>query len=185
MIEPSLLKAEEKMKTTIEALKRELAAIRTGRASPALVEHIRVDYNGVPTPLNHIASVSVSGSNLLIIQPWEPSAITGIEKAILRSNLSLTPSSDGHVVRLSIPPLSEERRQELIKMVKKLVEEQRIIIRNFRRDALDDMKKMEKCKEISQDELKRGETKLQKLTDSYIALADQIAVTKETELKQV
>lgn len=185
MIEPCLLKAEEKMKTTIEALKRELAAIRTGRASPALVEHIRVDYNGVPTPLSHMAAISVSGSNLLIIQPWEPSAITGIEKAILRSNLSLTPSSDGHVVRLVIPPLSEERRQELTKMVKKLVEEQRVIIRNFRRDALEDMKKMEKNKEISQDELKRGEAKLQKLTDNLIATADQIAAVKEAELKQV
>ena len=180
MIEPILFKAEEKMKTTIEALKRELAAIRTGRASPALVEHIRVDYNGVPTPLNHMAAVSVSGSNLLIIQPWEASAITGIEKAILRSNLSLTPSSDGHVVRLAIPPLSEERRQELTKMVKKLVEEQRIIIRNFRRDALEDLKKLEKDKEISQDESKRAQDQLQKLTDAYTAKADELGKDKES-----
>jgi ribosome recycling factor len=185
MIEQTLSKAEEKMKSSIEALKRELSGIRTGRASPALVEYLKVDYNGLPTPLNHIASITVSGTNMLVIQPWDPGAITTIEKAILKSNLSLTPSSDGHVVKLVIPPLSEERRQELIKMVKKLVEEQKVIIRNIRRDSLDDLKKMEKNKEISEDDLKRGEAKLQKLTDAFIAMADQTGANKETELKQV
>jgi ribosome recycling factor len=185
MIESTLIKAEEKMKATIEALKRELAGIRTSRASPALVEHVKVDYNGLPTPLNHIAGISVSGTNLLVIQPWDPSAIIAIEKAILKSNLSLTPSSDGHVVRLSIPPLSEERRQELIKLVKKMVEEQKIIVRNIRRESLEDMKKMEKNKEFSQDDLKRGEVKLQKLTDTFVSMADQTGMAKETELKQV
>jgi ribosome recycling factor len=185
MIEPILVKAEEKMKVSLEALKRELSGVRTGRASPALVEHVKVDYNGVSTPLSHMASISVSGTNLLIIQPWDPGSLIAIEKGILKANLSLTPTSDGHVVRLIIPPLSEERRQELIKLVKKLLEEQKIIIRNLRRDALDDMKKQEKNKEISQDDLKRGEAKLQKITDAFIILADDTAQMKETELKQV
>jgi ribosome recycling factor len=185
MIESILVKAEEKMKVSLEALKRELSGVRTGRASPALVEHVKVDYNGVPTPLSHMAGISVSGTNLLIIQPWDPGSLIAIEKGILKANLSLTPTSDGHVVRLIIPPLSEERRQELIKLVKKLLEEQKIIMRNLRRDALDDMKKQEKNKEISQDDLKRGETKLQKITDAFIILADDTAQMKETELKQV
>ncbi len=185
MIEPSLAKAEEKMKGSVEALKREFAGVRTGRASPALVEHVKIDYNGVPTPLNHIASVSVSGTNLLIIQPWDPTALTAIDKGILKANLSLTPTSDGRVIRLAIPPLSEERRQELAKMVKKMAEEQKVIIRNIRRDAHEDIKKMEKEKEISQDDLKRGEAKLQKLTDAYVLQVDQVAQSKETELKQV
>jgi ribosome recycling factor len=185
MIESILVKAEEKMKVSLEALKRELSGVRTGRASPALIEHIKVDYNGVPTPLSHMASISVSGTNLLIIQPWDPGSLITIEKGILKANLSLTPTSDGHVIRLVIPPLSEERRQELIKLVKKLLEEQKIIMRNLRRDALDDMKKQEKNKEISQDDLKRGEAKLQKITDAFIILADDTAQMKETELKQV
>ena len=185
MIEPTLLKAEEKMKTSVDVLKHELAALRTGRASPALVEHVRVDYNGVPTPLNHIGSVSVSGTNLLIIQPWDPNIITAIEKAILKSNLGLTPTSDGHVIRLAIPPLSEERRQELTKLVKKMVEEQKIVVRNIRRDALEDLKKQEKNKEMSQDDLKRGETRLQKLTDTFVGMIDDVGATKEAELKQV
>lgn len=185
MIEPVLLKAEEKMKASIEALKRELASVRTGRASPALIEHVKIDYNGVPTPLNHIAGISVSGTSLLIIQPWDLTSITAIEKGILKANLSLTPTSDGHVVRLAIPPLSEERRQELARLVKKRLEEEKIVIRNIRRDSHEELKKQEKDKEISQDELKRGEVKLQKLTDAYILLADQTGAAKETELKQV
>lgn len=185
MIDPALAKAEEKMMGSIEALKRELAGVRTGRASPALVEHVKIDYNGVSTPLNHIAGVSVSGTNLLVIQPWDPSSLHIIEKGILKSNLSLTPSSDGRVIRLTIPPLSEERRQELVRLVKKMAEDQKIIVRNIRRDANEDIKKLEKDKEISQDDLKRGEAKLQKLTDSYVAQLDQLAVAKEVELKQV
>jgi ribosome recycling factor len=185
MIDPVLLKAEEKMKTSVDVLKRELAAVRTGRASPALIEHVRVDYNGVPTPLNHIGSVSVSGTNLLIIQPWDPNILTAIEKAILKANIGLTPSSDGHLIRLAVPSLDEERRGELIKMVKKMLEEQKIVVRNIRRDALDELKKQEKNKEVSQDDLKRGEVKLQKLTDTFIGMIDAAGIAKETELKQV
>jgi ribosome recycling factor len=185
MTEQVLLKAEDKMKASVEVLKREMAGIRTGRATPALVEHVRVDYNGVSTPLNHIGNISASGTNLLIIQPWDQQILSGIEKAILKANLGLTPNSDGSVIRLTIPPLSEERRAELIKMTKKITEDQKIIIRNIRRDAIDELKKKEKNKEISQDDLKRGENKLQKLTDLFIGTMDNLENTKATELKQV
>ncbi|MCL2615823.1 MAG: ribosome recycling factor [Dehalococcoidia bacterium] len=185
MIETTLLKAEEKMKMTVDILKRDLSGVRTGRASTALIDHVRVDYNGVPTPMNHIANVSVSGTSLLIIQPWDPNILSGIEKAILKANIGLTPSSDGTVIRLSIPPLSEERRAELTKMVKKMTEDQKIAIRNIRRDAIEDIKKLEKNKEISQDDLKRGEGKLQKLTDSFVGIIDGLESTKAAELKQV
>ena len=185
MIEPIILKAEEKMKTSVDILKRDLSGVRTGRASTALIDHVRVDYNGVPTPMNHIANVSVSGTSLLIIQPWDPTILGGIEKAILKANIGLTPNSDGSVIRLTIPPLSEERRTELTKMVKKMAEDQKIAIRNIRRDAIEDIKKLEKNKEISQDDLKRGEGKLQKLTDSFVGMIDGLESTKATELKQV
>ncbi|MCL2679415.1 MAG: ribosome recycling factor [Dehalococcoidia bacterium] len=185
MIDPVLTKAEEKMKTSLDVLKREMGGIRTGRASPALVENVRVDYNGAPTPIHHMASVTASGASLLMIQPWDAGALTAIEKAILKANIGLTPTSDGHVIRLNIPPLDEERRQEMIKMMRRLLEEQRIVVRNIRRDAIDDIKKQEKNKEISQDDLKRGETRLQKLTDSYIGQIDATGVAKEAELKQI
>ncbi|MCL2281265.1 MAG: ribosome recycling factor [Dehalococcoidia bacterium] len=185
MIEPTLLKAEEKMKVSVDVLKRDLASVRTGRASPALIEHVRIDYNGIPTPMNHIANVAVSGTSLLIIQPWDPNILSGIEKAILKANIGLTPNSDGSVIRLNIPPLSEERRAELAKMVKKMAEDQKIVIRNIRRDAIEDLKKLEKNKEISQDDLKRGEGKLQKLTDSFVGMIDGLESAKATELKQV
>jgi ribosome recycling factor len=185
MIDPIMGKTEEKMKGAVEALKRELASMRTGRASPALIEHVKVDYNGVPTPLNHIAGISAQGASLLVIQPWDPGALVPIEKGIMKANLSLTPTSDGRVVRIAIPPLDQERRTELTKLVKKHLEEQKVIIRNHRRDAMDDLKKLEKEKEISIDDLKHGEARLQKLTDSYIILADQAALGKEKELQQV
>ena len=185
MVDPALAKAEEKMTGAVEALKRELSGVRTGRASPTLVEHVKVDYNDVPTPLNHMASISTSGTNLIVIQPWDQSTLHLIEKSILKTNLGLTPTSDGRVIRLAIPPLSEERRQELVRMVKKITEDQKVIVRNIRRDANEDIKKMERDKEISQDDLKRGEAKLQKLTDAYIAQLEQIAAAKEEELKQV
>jgi len=185
MIEPILHKAEEKMKTSVDILKRELSGVRTGRASPALVENVRVDYNGVPTPMNHIANISVSGTSLLVIQPWDHAVLSGIEKAILKANIGLTPSSDGNVIRLSIPPLSEERRTELTKMVRKMTEDQKVAIRNIRRDAIEELKKLEKNKDISQDDLKRGEGKLQKLTDSFIGTIDDFENAKATELKQV
>ena len=185
MISRILWNTEEKMKTSIEVLKRELATIRTGHAASALIEHIKVEYAGVPAPLNQIASISAPGVRLLVIQPWDKSSIHSIEKAILKSDLGLNPTSDGSIIRINIPPLSEERRQELVKIVRGRVEKEKIVIRNLRREAMDELKGLEKNKEISQDELKRALDQLQKLTDSFIADTDQIGRDKEVELTEV
>ena len=176
---------EEKMISTTNALKRELAAIRTGHATPALIEHLKVDYGDVPTPLKHIASISAPEANLLIIQPWDPYSIQSIEKTILKSNLGLTPRSDGKLIRLKIPPLSEERRLELTKVVRRRVEEGRIAIRNLRRNAADELRQLEKNKDLSQDAHKRALNQLQKLTDSFIFNASGIGKDKEAELMEV
>jgi ribosome recycling factor len=173
------------MQSSVEGLKTELASIRTGHATPALIEHIRVEYAGVPTPLNQIAGISAPGARLLVIQPWDRSTIPNIEKAILKSDLGINPTSDGNVIRLNLPPLSEERRQELSKMVRKRAEERKIVIRNLRRDAMSELKELEKNKDISQDENKRALDQLQKLTDSFIADIEQIAQDKEAELMEV
>lgn len=173
------------MRASVEGLRMELASIRTGHATPALIEHIKVDYAGVPTPLNQIAGISAPAARLLVIQPWDRSTIPNIEKAILKSELGLNPTSDGNLIRLNLPPLSEERRQELIKIVHKRVEERKIALRNHRRDAMTELKGLEKNKEISQDEQKRAQDQLQKVTDSFIADIDQIARDKEAELMEV
>ena len=185
MASQTLQSIEEKMKKTVEGLKKELATIRTGRATPTLIEHIKIDYAGVLTPLNQIAGISASGAGLLIIQPWDKGSIRSIEKAVLTSDLGLNPVSDGNVIRINIPPLSEERRQELIKVVRKRIEERRIAIRNLRREAMDELKKLEKNKDISQDEHKHASTQLQNLTDSFIADSEKIGQDKEAELLQV
>ncbi len=173
------------MRASVEGLKRELATIRTGHATPALIEHIKVEYAGVPTPLNQIAGISAPGARLLVIQSWDRGSIPSIEKAILKSDLGLNPTSDGNVIRLNLPPLSEERRQELTKVVRKRVEERKIVIRNLRRDAMSELKGLEKNKDISQDEHKRALDQLQKLTDSFIVDIEQIARDKEAELMEV
>ncbi len=185
MIEDILLGAEKKMDASIEALNRELAGIRTGRATPALIEHIKVDYAGASMPLKHIAGISVSGASRLVIQPWDPISTPSIEKAIFKSNLGLTPNIDGSIIRLNIPPLTEERRQELTKLVKRRVEEGKIAIRNLRREATDELKQLEKNKEISQDDHKRAVNKIQTLTDSFIDIAQQAGQNKEAELMEV
>ncbi|UCE97636.1 MAG: ribosome recycling factor [Dehalococcoidia bacterium] len=185
MIEEILLDTEEKMEDAVEALKRELASIRTGRASPALIEHVKVEYAGSLLPIKHIASVSVSGASLLLIQPWDPTTTPNIEKALLRSNLGLTPSTDGSLIRLNIPPLTEERRLELRKLVKKRVEEGKISIRGIRRDGTDRLKQVERNKEISQDEHKRASNKIQLLTDNFVNTAEQVGQNKEAELMEV
>ena len=182
MANDTLRTIEEKMTKTVDGLKKELSTIRTGRASPSIVEHIRVDYAGVPTPLNQIAGISAPEASLLVIQPWDKGTIRSIEKAILVTDLGLNPVSDGNVIRIGIPPLSEERRQEMTKIVRKRVEERRIAIRNLRREAADELKELEKDKEISQDDHKRILNQLQKLTDSFIADIEQIGRDKETEL---
>jgi ribosome recycling factor len=185
MISRSLWNIEEKMEKSVEGLKMELATIRTGHATPALIEHIKVEYAGVPTPLNQIAGISAPEVRLLVIQPWDRGCMHDIEKAILKSDLGLNPTSDGNLIRINIPPLTEERRQELVKVVRKRVEERRIAIRNLRREAMEELKRLEKNKDISQDELKRASDQLQKLTDSFIANADQIGRDKEAELIEV
>ncbi|MBA7692332.1 Ribosome-recycling factor [subsurface metagenome] len=185
MVSDILRNVEEKMRTSIEVLKRELATIRTGRATPALIDHIKVEYAGVPTPLNQLASISTPGVRLLVIQPWDKSSLSNIEKAILKSDLGLNPASDGNVIRINIPPLSEERRQELIKVARGKVEREKIVMRNIRREAMDELKGLEKGKDISQDELKRALDQLQKVTDSFIANAEQAGRDKEVELAEV
>lgn len=185
MVSDILRNIEEKMRASVEGLKKELATVRTGHATPALIEHIRVEYSGVPTPLNQIAGISAPAARLLVIQPWDRSSIPGIEKAILKSELGLNPINDGSVIRLNIPPLSEERRQELIRVVKKRIEERRIAIRNLRREAMEELRELEKNKDMSQDEYKRTVDQLQKLTDSFIARTEQIGKDKEVELMEV
>ena len=173
------------MKASAEGLKIELASIRTGHASPALVEHIKADYAGVPTPLNQMASISAPEASLIVIQPWDRNTIPKIEKAILKSDLGLNPVSSGNLIRLNLPPLSEERRQDLTRMVRKREEERKITIRNLRHESMGELKELEKNKEISQDEHKRALEKLQKLTDGFIAEIEQIARYKEAELMEV
>ena len=185
MINDTLHHTEEKMKAAVEALKKELATIRTGHASPALVEHIKVDYAGVPTPLNQLAGISASAARLLVIQPWDRSSLRSIEKAILTSDLGLNPTNDGNIIRINIPPLSEERRQELAKAVRNRVEKDKIIVRNLRRDAIDKLRKAEKSKEISEDQYTRSTDQFQKLIDGYTEKVNQIGNDKETEIMEV
>ena len=185
MVGDTLRGIEEKMQTSVGGLEKELATIRTGHAAPALIEHIKVEYVGVPTPLNQIAGISAPEARLLVIQPWDKSSIRNIEKAILKSDLGLNPSSDGNVIRISIPQLSEERRQELIKVVRKRIEERKIAVRNLRHEAMNELKNLEKDKEMSQDEHKRALNQLQKLTDCFIADIEEIGRNKEVELTEV
>jgi ribosome recycling factor len=185
MVSQALWNIEEKMKASAEGLKIELAGIRTGHASPALVEHLKVDYAGVPTPLNQIAAISAPEARLIVIQPWDRGSIPGIEKAILKSDLGLNPVTSGNLIRLNVPPLSEERRQELTRIVRKREEERKIAVRNLRHEAMGELKELEKNKEISQDEHKRALEQLQKLTDGFVAEIEQIAQNKQAELMEV
>ena len=185
MIGDVLTEADNKMVKAIETLKRELAGMRTGRARPGLVEHIRVDYYGVPTPLHQIAGISAPEARLLVIQPWDRQSLSGIEKAILKSDLGLNPSNDGHVIRLVIPQLTEERRRELVRVVRRRVEEGRVALRNVRREALEHLRESERNKEISEDERERAAEQLQKLTDSFMVQVDQLGQDKEAELLEV
>ena len=185
MVTESLKSTEDRMKASVRVFREDLASIRTGHASPALVEHIKVEYAGVPTPLNQLAGISAPEAGLLIIQPWDKSSIGNIEKAILKSELGLNPSNDGNIIRISIPPLSEERRQELIKVVHKRIEERKIAVRSLRHDTLNELKKLERDKEISQDEHTRAHDQLQKLTDHYISEIEQIGQDKEKGLMEV
>jgi len=185
MVTQALKTVDEKMKNSLKLFRADLATIRTGHASPSLVEHIKVEYAGVPTPLNQIAGISAPEASLLVIQPWDKSCANDIVKAIQKSELGLNPGSDGNVIRIAIPPLSEERRQELIKVVHRHAEERRIAVRSLRHEALNELKALEKNKEISQDEHKRAQDQLQKITDVFIVEIDKLAKNKEQELLEV
>jgi ribosome recycling factor len=177
--------AERRMKHAVEALERDLSTIRTGRASPALVEQLHVEYYGTPTPLQQLATISVPDPRQLTIQPWDRSQLGAIEKAIQKSDLGLTPNNDGTVIRINLPPLTEERRKDLVKLVHKKTDESKVAVRNVRRDVHDKLRDQEKAKQISEDELKRNTERLQKLTDRYIDELDKVGQTKEHEILEV
>lgn len=176
---------EDKMRKAIEALKNDFNGLRTGRASPALLDKIRVDYYGQKTPLSQVATVSVPEARLIVIQPWDRSLIGEIEKAIQKSELSLNPSNDGKVIRIAIPPLTEERRKELAKTAKQMAEQCRVSIRNIRRDGLEDLKKQLAAGGVPEDSIKKEEDALQKLTDSFITTAGKVLEEKEKEILEV
>lgn len=177
-----IYETEEKMKKAIDSVTREFSEVRTGRANPALVEGLHIDYYGAPTMLKQIASISIPDARLIVIQPWDISAIAEIEKTILKSNLGITPSTDGKVIRLSIPQLSKERREELAKLVKKMAEDGRISLRTIRREANETVKKLEDDKAIPEDERFKTQDAIQKITDKYIAKIEEILKEKEKEL---
>ena len=177
--------AEDRMKGAIQALEDDLAGIRTGRASPALVEKLQVDYYGVPTPLIQLASISVPEPRSLLIRPFDASSLKDIERSILISDLGLTPNNDGKAIRLNLPPLTQERRVELVKIVSHRIEEARIAIRNVRRDSIKDLREFENEKMISEDDLKRGEDEMQKITDRYIEEINEIGERKDKEILEV
>jgi len=187
MINEQKKKAEDKMNKALDALRKEFAAIRTGRASLGILEGIMVDYYGAPTPLSQVANLAVPDPRQITIQPWEPKMLGEIEKAILKSDVGLTPSNDGKIIRLNIPPLTEERRQQIVKHAKKLAEDERVAVRNVRRDINDEIKKKGKDKDahVSEDETKKLQDEIQKSTDSYIKKIDELLAHKEKEIMTV
>ena len=176
---------EERMKKAVETIRRELSGIRTGKATPALLEGIKVEYYGNMTPLNQMANISVPDHKLLVIQPWDKTQIGEIVKAIQKADLGLTPMPDANIIRLPIPPLTEERRKDLVKLVKKLAEEGKIAIRNIRRDTNDSIKKGEKEKKISEDESRKGQERVQEITNKYIEKIEEVMEKKEQEVMEV
>jgi ribosome recycling factor len=177
--------AEDKMKKALEVLRKDYSSMRAGRATPALLDKVMVDYYGVPTPINQMANVSVPEPRMLVIQPWDKSVIASIEKAIQKSDLGLTPNNDGTVIRLAIPQLTQERRNELVKSAKKKAEDTRVAVRNIRRDANDHLKTLQKEKLISEDDDKRAMEDMQKLTDKYVKEIDHVLEHKEQEIMEV
>ena len=185
MIKETIKEAETRMKGAIQALEEDLSGIRTGRASPTLVERLHVEYYGMPTPLMQLATISVPEARVIMIRPFDATSLKAIEKAILASELGLTPNNDGKVIRLNVPPLTEERRRDLVKVVHGRLEESRVAIRNVRRDLMKDLREFEKEKLISEDDLKKAEEELQKLTDKEIQAIDGVGLHKEREIMEV
>lgn len=177
--------AKTKMEKAIDSLRRELATIRAGRANPSLLDKVFVDYYGAQTPINQLAGINVPEARLLVIQPYDKTVLGNIEKAIQKADLGLTPTNDGNVIRIAIPALTEERRNELVKIIKKMAEEGKVAVRNIRRDANDDLKKMEKNGDITEDDLRRLTEDVQKETDSHISKIDSIIENKEKEIMEV
>eukprot|EP00767_Chilomastix_cuspidata_P008226 gnl/Chilomastix_cuspidata/9367.p3 GENE.gnl/Chilomastix_cuspidata/9367~~gnl/Chilomastix_cuspidata/9367.p3 ORF type:complete len:186 (-),score=8.61 gnl/Chilomastix_cuspidata/9367:335-892(-) len=182
MVKEVLSEAKDKMKKAVETLNSELMKVRTGRASAGLVDGITVDYYGAQTPLNQLASITVPESRLIVIQPWDATAIGDIEKAILKANIGITPSNDGKVIRLSIPPLTEERRKDIVKQISKTCEDYKVGVRNIRRDANEDLKSLKKDGDISEDDMYKGQDEVQKLTDNNIKDIDELNKKKEKEI---
>lgn len=185
MIDELLLETEDMMETRVRVIKDDFSVVRAGRATPALLERVRVDYYGAPTPINQLASISAPEPRLLVIQPWDKGAIGDIEKAILTSDLGLTPQNDGNVIRLVIPQLTEERRQELIRNLRKRAEEERVAVRNIRRSSNDQIKDLEKSGDLSEDDARRTQEQVQELTDKYIETINQLLESKEKEMMEV
>lgn len=185
MIKETVKEAETRMKGALQSLEDNLATIRTGRASPALVERLHIDYYGAPTPLMQLASTSVPEPRSLLIRPFDATSLKAIERAILASDLGLTPNNDGKAIRLNLPPLTEERRRDLVKVVHNRLEESRVAVRNIRRDLVKDLREFEHEKLISEDELKKGEEELQKLTDQFIQHIDAAGDKKQKEIMEV
>ena len=185
MIDEVLSEARTAMDKAVKSLKREMAKVRTGRASVSLLDDIKVDYYGVPTPLSQVATLSVPEARLITVQPWEKNLIPDIEKAIFKADLGLTPPSDGQLIRLPVPALTEERRREMVKIIKRMSEDAKISVRNARRDANETLKMLEKEKEITEDDLKRSEKDVQQLTDEFVATIDSIVQSKEKEVMEV
>jgi ribosome recycling factor len=182
---PSLQKARQRMDGAIEALRREFAGVRTGKASPALLDTIRVDAYGSMLPLNQVGSVTAPEARMLMVQPWDKSLIKATEKALRESDLGLNPSNDGQVIRIPIPPLTEERRKEYVRLLHKLTEEARVAVRNVRRDANDEIKHRQKDEGLSEDDVRREQGEVQKLTDQYIAKIEELMKHKEAEIMEV
>ncbi|MBU1702764.1 MAG: ribosome recycling factor [Candidatus Eisenbacteria bacterium] len=174
--------AEERMKKSLESFRQDLMSVRTGRATPAILDGVRVDYYGSAVPLKQIASISAPEPRLLVVQPYDKTVLGDIEKAIQKADLGFNPSNDGQIIRIPIPPLTEERRQDLVRKVKKTSEEYKVSVRNIRRDAIEELRKKEKGKEISEDELRRGQTEIQKTTDNYIVQVDSLLTGNEKEI---
>lgn len=185
MAEDVFADIERRMKKAVEAYQRDLSTIRTGRASPALVERLMVDYYGTPTPLQQVAAVHATDARTLTIAPWDRKVLADIEKAILKSDLGINPTNDGIVIRLALPPLTEERRKDLVKVVHKKLDEAKIAVRNIRRDGHDTLRDQEKKKDITTDDLKRGTDRLQKLTDKYTEELERVAQAKEREILEI
>ena len=180
-----LADVERRMNRSMEALERELATLRTGRATPSLVENLSVDYYGSPTPLKQIASISAPDARAIMIQPWDRQALRDIERSLMQSEMGFNPSNDGNIITVPIPPLNQERRQELVRLLKRKIEEGKVSVRNVRRDGLESLRKLEREKVISQDQNRRSQDQLQKTTDSFIRSMDQVSTAKEAEIMQV